>query len=344
MSRRATQADVARMAGVSQATVSLVLNGTSTAASRVSEDSRRRVLAAMERVGYAANPMAQSLARGRSRLVGVFTYESVFPGDGSDFYHPFLVGIEGAAEAAGVDLLLFTSAPSDGGQRRLSDAGWNRLAIADGCILIGRTGIKHELASLQRRNYPMVFIGRRDFDDVTVPYVGADYAEATRSTAQDLFELGHTRVAFIGDLGGIPSARDRVEGYRAACEAVGNRPILIDWGAFDADEYLDVLATHSATAVLLGSQVDLGQFAGAASRRGVAIPEDLSVAVLGEPESGLPRDRNWSGFRIPRQEMGRLSFELLRGIVTNEPDLDLSRLLPCQIVEGDTTAQPQEAR
>ncbi|OYN92792.1 LacI family DNA-binding transcriptional regulator [Parenemella sanctibonifatiensis] len=336
MRRRPTQADVAKLAGVSQATVSLVLNGPSNARARVGEESRRRVLDAMRETGYAANPMAQGLARGRNRIVGVFTYESVFPSDGSNFYHPFLVGMEAAAFDVGVDLLLFTSAPVTEGRRRLTDAGWNRLEVADGCVLIGRHGNDRELHELRERNYPVVYLGRRDGDeDGTAPYVGADYATATEEITRQLMELGHRRIAFLGDLSTAPSARDRVAGYRRALESEGRHPILLAGDAFSPDEAAEVIADHRATAVLVGTDVDPVLLRDAADQRQLG----LSYALLGEPE-GRPWPEGFSGFRIPRGEMGARALRLLAATIDGDDTVDPAQLLPCQIDQGHTLTAP----
>src|SRR5918998_451987 len=76
--RRATQLDIARHVGVSQATVSLVISG-GPASANVAEQTRRAVLEAAAELGYAVNPVARSLKGGRNRLLGVFTFEPVFP-------------------------------------------------------------------------------------------------------------------------------------------------------------------------------------------------------------------------------------------------------------------------
>src|SRR4051794_26238265 len=102
------QADVARLAGVSQATVSAVLNGTATDR-RIAPATVARVEAAIAKLGYMPNMTARSLRGGHSGLLGVHTFESVFPVDRHDYYYPFLVGIESEAEAQGFDLVLFTS-------------------------------------------------------------------------------------------------------------------------------------------------------------------------------------------------------------------------------------------
>src|SRR5690606_5785524 len=102
--KRPTQQDVARLAGVSRGTVSMVINGMTGGRIPISEETRRKVLDAMEQLGYAPNPAAQILAGGRNRLIGVFTYEPFFPYEQDNFYYPFLLGIERQASYEGYNL------------------------------------------------------------------------------------------------------------------------------------------------------------------------------------------------------------------------------------------------
>src|SRR5690349_6465576 len=88
--KRITQKDIAKMSGVSQATVSLVLNGRADADVRIAPETRERVLEAIRSTGYVADPIARWLADRHNRILGVFTDEAVFTGA---FYHPFLLGI-----------------------------------------------------------------------------------------------------------------------------------------------------------------------------------------------------------------------------------------------------------
>ncbi|MDR1386084.1 MAG: LacI family DNA-binding transcriptional regulator, partial [Propionibacteriaceae bacterium] len=135
---RVTQADVARLAGVSQAAVSLALAGERTGRTRVGSEVRARILDAVAMTGYAIDPVARRLAGGTSSILGVFTYEKTFPTAGGDFYYPFLVGIERQAAALGLDLLLFTSSAVEGDGHRLLSSGLGRLSAADGVVLLGR--------------------------------------------------------------------------------------------------------------------------------------------------------------------------------------------------------------
>ncbi len=196
MTTRLTQRDIARLAKVSQTTVSLVLNNRTAASARIPAETRDRVLKVIRETGYVADPLARRLLQQRNQILGVFTYEPVFPSASADFYHPFLSGIEESAEELGCDLLLFTSAPVTDG-RRLVFHDNNRLRIADGSLLLGRRIPAEELSRLVAEQYPFVSVGRRDNPvlrdgtPATVPYVGADYTTATATVTERAFQLGH---------------------------------------------------------------------------------------------------------------------------------------------------------
>ncbi|WP_165962825.1 LacI family DNA-binding transcriptional regulator [Occultella glacieicola] len=337
MAQRVTQADVARLAGVSQATVSLVLNSAPDTKVRVGEGTKRRVLAAIQRTGYTANPFAQGLARGRNHIVGVFTYESVFPKGSADFFSPFLEGIEAGAEELGLDLMLFTSVPSrNTGHRTLSETGWNRVAITDGCILLGRHDDRYDTEAMLAQRFPFVFVGRRDSADRVIPYVGANYRHSTRHVVEHLLALGHRRIAFLGDLGLSESATDRHEGYRDAMTAAGLRPMIFSSDAFSADEAIDLIVGHAATAAVLGSDYRAAEIRAGAVARGLDVPRDLSLALLGQPTTALADEQRWTGFRIPREQMGLEALRLLAAQIEGRDELELQRLLPCTFVEGET--------
>ena len=193
-SQRVTQRRIAELAGVSQSTVSLVLNGKADALSRIPAETRERVLRVIKEAEYVADPAARRLAGVGNRLIGVFTYEPAFPSASLDFYAALLTGIESEAEQLGYDLLLFTSAPVSGGRRSLFHES-NRLRLADGCLLLGQEMDGSELERLVESGFPFVAIGRRDA--AGVPYVAADYVTGTAELVARSWELGHRRVALL---------------------------------------------------------------------------------------------------------------------------------------------------
>ncbi|GAA1639542.1 LacI family DNA-binding transcriptional regulator [Actinoplanes couchii] len=329
-----TQQDIARMTGVSQTTVSIVLNERDDAAVRIAPETRERVLAAIRRTGYVADPIARRLAEQRNRFLGVFTYEPVFPAGLGDFYHPFLVGIEECAESIGCDLLLFTSAPVVDGRRRIFHSG-NRLRLADGCILLGRWLDPEELARLLAEGQPFVSVGRRDDAGGPVPYVGADYPAATAAQVRRAVELGHTRIAYVGEGSGAESHTDRLRGFTEAVDRAGITGVHIRFG--EPVDVMDSLLDQGVTAIFMEEFADGAILAAEAQRRLLGVPQDLSFVALGDPTRPAGTDLEFTGFRIPRREMGWQAVEVLSAIIDGTGGT-MQRLLPCQPVAGTTLA------
>ncbi|MEU8005870.1 LacI family DNA-binding transcriptional regulator [Catellatospora sp. NPDC049111] len=345
-----TQQDIARMTGVSQATVSLVLNGRSDADVKLSAETREKVLRAIAETGYVADPIARRLAARHNRIIGVFTYEPVFPSANSDFYHPFLVGIEQQAEVLGCDLLLMTSAPVVDGRRRIFH-GDNRLRLADGSVLLGRTIDRTDLARLLAEEIPFVSIGRRDDAGGPVPYVGADYADATSEIVRRAVALGHDRLAYLGLGAGPESWADRGRGFReavaqaaaygahyappgdpsSAVEPADDAAIVVR----DTAAVLDAALAAGVTAVVVEEHADGVALYELARERGVS----LSVATLGEPtRAALPTAVEFTSLRIPRQAMGAQAVEVLTALIEGAPG-ERQRLLPCEVVSGETLSE-----
>ncbi|WP_350280708.1 LacI family DNA-binding transcriptional regulator [Kribbella sp. HUAS MG21] len=343
---RLTQRDIARLAKVSQTTVSLVLNNRSDATARIPAETRNRVLKVIRETGYQADPLARRMTQQRNQILGVFTYESVFPSASGDFYHPFLAGIEDCAERLGWDLLLFTSAPVTEGRRRIFHEN-NRLRIADGCLLLGRQIPTEELARLITEEYPFVSVGRRDDAGGPVPYVGADYVAATRTVVERAQSIGHRRLAFAGPGSGAESSADRFQGFQ---QAAGRRALQVPALARStsgaatqaAGELLDVLLDRDITAVFVEERADAIAVVEAASARGIDVPGELSVIALGDATRPAPSDLDFTGFHVPRRAMGLRAVELLEAILSGTRT-DRQVLLPCELTDGITLTPPRGA-
>ncbi|MFI6943636.1 LacI family DNA-binding transcriptional regulator [Streptomyces sp. NPDC050418] len=332
---RLTQRDIARLAGVSQTTVSLVLNNRPDAA-RIAPETRDRVLRVIRETGYAADPLARRMLQQLNQILGVFTYEPVFPSTSADFYYPFLRGIEESAEDSGCDLLLFTSAPVQDGIRRIFHEN-NRLRVADGCVLLGREIPSAELSRLVAEGYPFVCVGRRDdAEGRPVPYVGADYVAATAEQVDRARALGHERFAFVGPGAGAESSADRLAGFR---RAAGADALELGVDVPGPADRLERIIESGATAVCVDFLSDAVDLTKAATARGLRIPEDLSVIALGDPTTPVDAPLDYTGFTIPRQEMGRQAVELLTEMLHGRAQVT-QRLLACRPVEGETLAAP----
>ncbi len=319
------------MAGVSQATVSLVLNGRDAA---LTEDTRERVRSVIRRSGYVANPIARVLAGGRNQLLGIHTFEKVFPLHTGDFYFPFLVGVEEEAERRGYDLLMFTSS---GEQRRIFTDGATRLNLADGALLLGRNPDLEEIAELARIGYPFVFIGHREIPGHRISYVAADYTAATHAVTGRLLEAGHRRLAYLrlGAAAGQPGL-DRVRGYREAVAVAGlsGAPVWEVQSATDADGLLETAVGNGITGLVVEQLALAEEIGRACAARGLAIPADLSVAVLGDTIDTDAASTDWSGFQVPRQEMGAAATRLLIDQLEGRAETPHIETVPCRLSDG----------
>ena len=339
-----TQQDIARLTGVSQATVSLVLNGRTDADVRIAPQTRDRVLRAIQETGYVPDPIARRLAAQHNRIIGVFTYEAVFPSGTGDFYHPFLVGIEERAESLGCDLLLLTSAPVVDGRRRIFHED-NRFRLADGCVLIGRSLDRVELARLVSDGLPFVSVGRRDDAGGPVPYVGADYPAGVSELVRRAVALGHVRLAYLGQGGGPESHADRMRGFAAAVKETGVKGRHEAVAGRDLREIFDSIRKAGVTAVFAEEHADAVALAIVAGENGLTVPDDLSVLALGDPTRvAIPTAVEFTGFRIPRRQMGWEAIDVLSTLIEGTPT-NIQRLLPCTLVPGTTLAPaPRRAR
>ncbi len=334
---RLTQRDIARIAGVSQATVSLVLNDAKAAAGRIPDETRERVQKAIRETGYVADPIARRMAKGLNRILGVFTYEPAFPSAQADFFAPFLFGIEETAQTLGYDLLLLTGAPANRGKRKIFDEN-NRLRLADGCVILGREFDRAELKRLVAGDYPFVAVGRRDPiggpNGAPVPYVGADYVEATAEMVRRAKARGHAKLAYVGPSQGAESSVDRWQGFASALDGAELVLHIAEVGG-KALPMLEAIRASGASVVFFTEMADAVIVDAAARSQNLAVPGDLSIVVLGSHLRPMQSGTRFTTFSVPREEMARRATQMLcERIEAGSKGEQV--VLPCEAVEGET--------
>lgn len=208
--KRVTLLDVAREAGVSRATASLVVRGSSL----VGRETRERVEATMRRLGYVYNLGAARMRSEVSRTIGVIVPNLVNP-----FFAEMVAGIELVLEEAGMVVVLANSRESPVKQdtfiRRMREHG------VDGVILCPAAGSSPVLLGEAREwRLPMVqalrYIGRSEGD-----YAGTDYAEGMRQATRYLVGLGHQRIAFVSGNRQHSAHTERLEGFQSVMREQG---------------------------------------------------------------------------------------------------------------------------
>ena len=267
--RAVVMADVAKLAGVSLQTVSRVINDSP----HVRDETRERVQEAMRKLEYRPNPVARALVTGRSRTLGVVSFDTTLHGPASTLF-----GIERAAHEADyfvsiVSLRELTSAAVVSAVERLRDQG------VDGILVVAPQESATQALLHLPEDVPVV--AAEAGPDDSVPLVAVDQVDGARLATQHLLELGHRTVWHISGPSDWLEAEDRVNGWRQTLDAAGAPapPVLVgDWSARAGYELGRELAERDdVTAVFVANdQMALGLLR-TLHEAGRRIPGDISV-------------------------------------------------------------------
>lgn len=332
-----TIADVAKLAGVSVATVSRTLHGST----RVDPRTRERVLRAASQLEYVASPTATSLASGRTHVIAV-----VAPMMSRWFFASILTAIEKALREEGYYALLMVleDEPHEGVSRLTPEMFAKRV---DGILWLNVPVSDEELALLRRLALPMVCVGAPIADAGTVMI---DDRQAARLAAEHLIHLGHHRIAFVGTATrslahmGTPAARAdsfRTQMARAGLEVREDWILDVDWTADAAAEaIIPVLSGRPRpTAVLAASDEMAIGVLGAARRLGLRVPEDLSVIGIDDHTFAHAIDLSTVRQDVPAQ--GRAAVALLLAALDRQKKTAARVEMGTALVVRGTTAPPQ---
>ena len=308
--RGATLEEVARVAGVSRATVSRVVNGNP----RVTSDVRRAVERAVERLGYVPNPAARSLVTRRSQSIGLVIAEPAGRVFEDPFFPRLLRGIGAALSSRDLQLVLLM--PQSSGEETRAER-YLTAGHVDGALLVSLHGNDPLPQSVARRGVPVV-VGGRPPRGSQVSYVDVDNVQGARTAVEHLIAGGRRRIATIAGPQDMPPGEDRLTGYHAALAAagIGADPKLESDGDFTqhggaAAARRILAASPDLDAIFVASDLMAAgavQVLRAAGRR---IPDD--VAVVGFDDSPITEtmDPPLTSVRQPIEEMGREMVRLL---------------------------------
>jgi len=324
---RPTVKDIARHAGVSPATVSLVLRNSPL----VAEATRAGVQLSIDSLGYVYHRAAANLRTRLTHTVGLVICEITNP-----FYAELAAGIDDALDQAGWVAFVANTAESPARQNRF--IARMREHRVDGILLAPAEGTAPEAVdALRRQSLPVVEmlrrVGRRSAD-----YVSADFRLGMTLAAEHVIRLGHRRIAFVGGAREVTPAKDRTEGFRATLARHGLPvgPIVKclptrEGGAAAVSELFQTKA-NAPTAVLCHNDLcALGVMLGLADR-GIAPGRDVAVVGFDNiPEGAMHRPALTTvaiGARAIGEEAARL---LLRRIRSPEGSPE-SIILPPRLI------------
>jgi LacI family transcriptional regulator, repressor for deo operon, udp, cdd, tsx, nupC, and nupG len=330
-------AAVARLAGVSTATVSRALRGLP----NVSADTRARVLRAALELDYVISPSASRLASGQTHSIGVVT-----PYLGRWFFGQVLSGAEEVLHAAGFDLLLY-ALPDEATRADF----FTRMPLrrrVDGVLVLTLPMEGSEIEQLGALGVPLASVG---VPGPGVSCVGIDDGAAARVAVNHLVNLGHERIALIG---GGPSEpihftvpHDRLAGYRGAMADAG-LPVPDGYEADGAFTYAggeaamaDLLSLPNPPTAVFAESDEMAIGAMRTIRHsGLRCPDDISI--IGFDDHELAQMMDLTTIAQPVHEQGRIAAHLLLDQIAGAEAGD--RQLPTRIVLRSSTGPPPERR
>jgi DNA-binding LacI/PurR family transcriptional regulator len=334
--------DVARQAGVSVATASRALNGKDIVNART----RDRVLTVMAELGFRPSPAARRLSLGRTLTVGVVVSFLTRPQAAER-----LRGVDAVLTDSEFDLVIYNVESVQKRDHYLGTLAQSQRT--DGLLVMSLPPSAEAAAAISRSPIPVVFIDVHTPSVASMPRVVGDDVAGGALAARHLLDLGHSRIAFIGDAVddpfGFTSSRDREHGLAGELAAAG-LGIPAAWighgahGRYEARDLAHRMLTgeRRPTAIFTASDTQALGVIAAARERGLHVPDDLSVIGYDDIEAA-----DYVGLTTIRQQLfesGRRGAEVLLseiGLRSEEPPV--VRLAPELMVRA-TTAPPKEGR
>jgi DNA-binding LacI/PurR family transcriptional regulator len=319
--------DVAEAAEVSIATVSYVLNNSAP----VSEETRRRVLDAVDRLGYRPNITARNLKASETRIIG-YAWHKIPAGQLNSVLDRFIYQMALAAESHGYHVLTFTQSA------RTPAAAYEELiqtGRVDGFILSGTVQNDERIKMLLDRNFPFVSFGRSN-PGWAFPSVDVDGRAGVRLAMDHLIAQGHHRIAWLGWPSGSLAGEQRYQGYLDSLQAAKIEPRK-EWhfrSSHSLDEAREVIlkafsrpSMERPTALVCVS--DLVAMGAMEAFEKLGIRPGVDIAMTGfddDPVSSFVRPALTS-LRQPIDEIAAKVIEMLVTLLTQPDQLTRTQLL-----------------
>jgi DNA-binding LacI/PurR family transcriptional regulator len=326
---RPTLEAVARRAGVSRATVSRVVNGSTSVAPAI----REAVTRAVDELGYVPNQAARSLVTQRTESIALILPETASRVFSDDLYFPAIIrGVSVELEAADKQLVLMMagSAASHDRVERYAVSGH-----VDGVMFASMHGADPLPGTLARLGIPVICSGR-PIGESAVPYVDVDHFGGVCRAFEHLISRGRRHIATIAGPQDMVAGIDRLAGYRTTLESAGlprhetigdftresgiqaMRSLLLEDPALDAVFVASDMMAHGALIALKDT--------------GRRVPSDVAVIGFDDFDISLYSEPPLTTVRQPIADAGRTMARQLLGFINGSADLPTAVVLPTELV------------
>lgn len=338
-----TMKEVAKLAGVSVATVSHVINGTK----HITKETKDRVLQAIQQVNYTPNPMARSLRQGKTNLIGILA-EDIRCGPSAEI----LGGISSYLRGSECQPLFIDLQLRDPLQEHYEQIGLYRDTIDEGIATLLRANVdgilyiamhdRHLDGMLDVTGKPLVFAHSHGNGTNFVSY---DSQEGARMITQRLLAHGHRDIAVIGGHAQSYPTMQRLSGFQLAMQDAG---LEIPKGYIRNGDWTLASGEREARALLALKRPPTAIFAmndfmaagcmRAVQAMGVQVPSELSITGFDNQPLGAYLSPALSSVALPGFAIGEESAQMLLFFIEDASAPGYFRTLPCQIIERGSVA------
>nr|MDH3098810.1 catabolite control protein A [Bacillus velezensis] len=308
--------DVAREANVSMATVSRVVNGNP----NVKPTTRKKVLEAIDRLGYRPNAVARGLASKKTTTVGV-----IIPDISSIFYSELARGIEDIATMYKYNIILSNSDQNLEKELHLLNTMLGKQV--DGIVFMGGNITDEHVEEFKRSPVPIVLAASVEEQGET-PSVAIDYEQAIYDAVKLFIDKGHRDIAFVSGPMQEPINRSKkLQGYKRALEeaAIPFNEQFVAEGDYTYDSGMEALQSlmgldRKPTAILSATDEMALGIIHAAQDQGLSIPDDLDIIGFDNTRLSLMvRPQLSTVVRVPTYDIGAVAMRLLTKLMNKEP-------------------------
>lgn len=323
--------DVAREAKVSMATVSRVVNGNA----NVKQETKEKVEAVIERLGYRPNAVARGLASRRTTTIGV-----VIPDITDHYFAELARGIDDVAAMYNYQIILANSDESDSKELQVLE---NLLSKqVDGIIFMGNLFDADVRKEFAKSDVPIVLAGSVD-DASDKPSVNIDYVTATAEATKTLITNGNQRIAFVsGNLAHSINREFKLVGYKNALAAAGIAfdETLVFEGDYDYQAGYQlagaVQAAQATAAIVVNDEMAAGLLNGLTDA-GVNIPTDFEVITNNNSKIAVMTRPQLSSITQPIYDLGAVSMRMLTKLMNHEELPEKNIVLPHGYTDRQST-------
>jgi LacI family transcriptional regulator len=319
--------DVARMAGVSVATVSRYLNN----AMLLAPATALRVKQAMDELNFVPHPIARNLATNRTNTIGLLLLDI-----GGNFYSPLLRGIEDVSSEAGFDLLIHSTRGSHTGNTRRRTLTEH---ITDGLLSFIDALDNVELTRLNRIGFPVVLMHQSPPSGLDIPVVTIENQEGARQIVEHLIKVhSRKRIIFLQGPPGNEDSNAREMGY---CQALKENDLPFDPNLVTIGNYDTEYAYNTAKKLVVNGVEFDAIFTGdddsaigvlqALQEAGIRVPESVSVAGFDDSIFARLLNPSLTTIHAPIEEVGRHAVHQLIHLIRGE-HADPRIVLPTEMI------------